>query len=108
MELEDSEGVHLTRMESIKGFLMYVTSTYRDTTPYFKGLHLILDSGIPYIDKEGWILRVGEFNMSELYGKWEGVEELNKSKLVIGVPRLEVELIAIGRLTKEKVPQEAN
>ena len=36
------------------------------------------------------------------------MEELNKSKLVIGVPRLEVELIAIGRLTKEKVPQEAN
>ena len=53
MELEDSEGVHQTIMESIKGFLMYVTSTYRDTTPYFKGLHLILDSGIPYIDKEG-------------------------------------------------------
>ena len=69
MELEDSEGVHLTRMESIKGFLIYVTSAYRDKTPYLKGLHLMLYSWIPYIDKEGWILRVGEFNMSELYGK---------------------------------------
>ena len=51
MELKYSEGVHQYRIESIRGFLVYVTSTYRDKTPYLKGLHFNLDSGILYIDK---------------------------------------------------------
>ena len=73
MELEDSEGVHQARMESIKGFLMNVTSTNRDTTPYLKGLRLTLDIWIPYIDKEGWGFWVVDFNIYELDGKWEGL-----------------------------------
>ena len=36
----------------------------------------------------------------ELDGKWEGVEEVNKPKLVVGVPRLRGALLALGRLKK--------
>ena len=53
MDLEDSEGMHQARMESIRGLLLYVIITYRDMTPYLKGLSLTLDSWRPYIDKEG-------------------------------------------------------
>ena len=53
MDMEDSEGVHWERMESIIGFLIYVTIKYRDINPYLKGLHLTLDSWIPYRDKDG-------------------------------------------------------
>ena len=42
MDLEDSEGMYQARMESIIGFLFYVTGTYRDMTPYLKGLSLNL------------------------------------------------------------------
>ena len=44
MGMEDSEGMHWARMESIRGFLIYVASKYRDMDPYLKGLHLTLDS----------------------------------------------------------------
>ena len=48
MELEDSEGVHWARMESIRGFLIYVAIKYRYMNPYLKGLRLTLDVWIPY------------------------------------------------------------
>ena len=51
MNLEDSEGMHWARMESIIGFLIYFSMKYRDINPYLKGLHLILDSWIMYREK---------------------------------------------------------
>ena len=51
MDLEDSEGVHWDRMESIIGLLIYIARKYRYTNPYLKGLHLTLGSWIPYRDK---------------------------------------------------------
>ena len=48
MVMEDSEGMHWDRMESIIGFLIYVASKYRDMNPYLKVIHLTLDSWIPY------------------------------------------------------------
>ena len=51
MDLEDSEGMHWARMESIRGLLLYVTRTYRDITPYFKGMSLTLDIWRLYIYK---------------------------------------------------------
>ena len=56
--------------------------------PYFKGLHLTLDSWIPNRDKYEWQLKGEELKMDKLYGKWEGMEEVNKPNLVIGVPSL--------------------
>ena len=47
MDLEDSEGMYQYRMESIRGFLVYFSRTYRDMNPYLKGLHLTLDSWRP-------------------------------------------------------------
>ena len=40
--------------------------------------------------------------MAKLYGKWEGMEEVNKPNLVIGVPSLIVYLLALGSLKMEK------
>ena len=57
MDLEDSGVIHRPRMDSIKGFLLYVTSTYMDMIPYLKVLSLMLYSWRPYIDKDGWRLR---------------------------------------------------
>ena len=54
METNDSEDMYWDRTESIIGFLIYISSKYRDMNPYFKGLHLKLDSWIPYRDKYGW------------------------------------------------------
>ena len=98
--MEDSEGIHWYRMESIIGSLIYVTIKYRDVNPYFKGLHLTLDSWIQYRDKYGCQLWGEELNMAKLDGKWEDMEEVNKPNLVIGIPRLRGYLLATGRLKK--------
>ena len=67
---------------------MYVARNNRDMNPYLKGLNLMLNIWRPYRDKEEWILWGEELNMAELDGKWEGMEEVNKLNLVIGVTRL--------------------
>ena len=41
--------------------------------------------------------------MAKLYGKWEGMEEVNKTNLAIGVPSLKGCLLALGRLKVEKI-----
>ena len=87
MDMEDSEGMHWARMESIIGFLIYLARKYRNINPYLKGLHLMLDIWILYRYKEGWQLQGGYFNTAKIDGKWEGMEEVNKPNLVIGVPR---------------------
>ena len=42
--------------------------------------------------------------MAKLYVKWEGMQEVNKPNLVIGVSRLILYLLALGKLTKKKLP----
>jgi hypothetical protein len=40
--------------ERIRGFLIYVSRTYKSMVPYLKGLHLTLDFWRPDRDEEGW------------------------------------------------------
>ena len=51
MEREGIYGMPRARMESIIGFLVYVSRTYKETTPYLKGVHLTLDSWRTYRDE---------------------------------------------------------
>ena len=53
MDMDDSEVMHLARINPIIGFLFYLTGTYMDMIPYLKGLILTLDSWITYIDEKG-------------------------------------------------------
>ena len=47
-------------------------------------------------------------NIAKLYGKWEGMEEVNKTNLVIGVTCLREYLLALGSFTKDKLPLQIN
>ena len=42
--------------------------------------------------------------MAEVEGKWERIEYADKPTLVMGVPPLEFDLIALGRLTEDQTP----
>ena len=57
MESSEKDGMDNSKMESIRGLLVYMSRTYWDMNPYLKGLHLTLDSWIPLRDKEGWWIR---------------------------------------------------
>jgi hypothetical protein len=53
--LESDRGVaNRARLESIRGFLLYLSRTYPSITPYIKGLHLTIDGWRPDRDAEGW------------------------------------------------------
>ena len=41
-------------MEKGRGFLIHLELTYPDLVPYFKGIHLTLDSWREGRDEEGW------------------------------------------------------
>ena len=60
----------ISRMESIRGFLVYVSITYRYMNSYLEGVNLMLDSWSSYMDEEGWRLRVEEINMVKVEGEW--------------------------------------
>ena len=55
--LEDTpEALPVKTLERTRGFLNYVTQTYRPLIPYLNGLHLTLDGWRPNRDEEGWRL----------------------------------------------------
>ena len=49
--------------------------------PYLKVLNFTLGSLRPYRYEEGWWLWEEELNMAKIDEKWEGIEEVNKTKL---------------------------
>lgn len=59
------------RLEQIRGFMNYVSRTYRWVVPYIKGLHLTIDSRREVRDSEGWkVLRP-----AKRLTMWEWVHE---------------------------------
>jgi hypothetical protein len=42
------------RLESIRGFLLYLTRTYPNMTPHLKGMHLTIDGWRPDRNGDGW------------------------------------------------------
>ena len=53
----------IDRMESIRGLLVYVSSTYRNMKPYLKGVDLTMGSWKPYMNKVGWRMIVEKLKM---------------------------------------------
>ena len=56
MEWERRDGMPRARMDSIRGFPVYLSRTYRYMNPYLKGVNITLDSFRPYRYEEGWRL----------------------------------------------------
>ena len=42
--------------------------------------------------------------MVKVEGKWEGIEEADKTILVMGVPQPKFYLLPLGRLTEDQAP----
>jgi hypothetical protein len=52
---ESDRGIaNQARLESIRGFLLYLSRMYPIITPYIKGLHLTIDGWRPDRDAKGW------------------------------------------------------
>jgi hypothetical protein len=100
---KEQEGVgegkmHHKTAESYRGFLVYVSRTYKSMVPYLKGLHLSLDSWRPNQDEDGW--RTTNTNES----LWDGVEREKPPKHMLLVRRYKNGMEALMFLTKSDEP----
>jgi hypothetical protein len=106
----------LLRLLQIRGFLLYVTRTYRYMTPHLKGLHLTIDSWREGRDSEGWRASGAELGVHAALGRGNGVEDrqlygqgahgfrANSPEWVKSVPRLWGDVSALVRLTSDDLP----
>ncbi|KAL7557429.1 hypothetical protein ACA910_015264 [Epithemia clementina (nom. ined.)] len=99
-------------LQRTRGFLVYVTLTYSSMTPYFKGLHLTLESWRPDRDEDGWKLstRAVADHLHETGGDWQGSDNKTSSEsnsppsLVAPVSRFAEYVVALSELTSSELP----
>ena len=83
MEREGRHGMPRVRMEYIRGFLVYVSRTYKYMTQYLKGVHLTLESWRQYREEEVWRMRGEVIKVVVIEGKWEMIENADQPTMVM-------------------------
>lgn len=87
------------RLESARGFLIYVGRTYTTMLPYLKGLHLTIDGWRENRDEDGWRIS------SEVEPLQDGPQGPDSApSRVKAVPRLANDLRALEELTASEHP----
>jgi hypothetical protein len=105
-----SEWVDHKVLERTRGFMVYVEHTYKLSTPFLMGLHMLIDGWRPGRDDEGWRLRQAEVEASrdsDEEGDDEGLTHLGKTLppcQVKYVPRLLSYLKVMMELTAAEDP----
>lgn len=102
--MQDSSGIPFKELEKYRGFLIYVSRTYPEMTPYLKGIHLTLDSWRPWRKDDGWKLTSKEMRATlsemgcpeETYGNYNA--NAKPPTRVQGVPRLQHDIRALLEL----------
>jgi hypothetical protein len=106
-ELEVSEYIDFKELERCRGFLIYVSRTYKPFIPYLRGIHKTIDSWRPFRDQDGWKLTMTEIEAAiEDDDAYIG-NERNKEKAgkqVKAVPRLKGDVEALNVLAKSETP----
>ena len=96
-----SSMINHKRMESARGFLVYVANTFKAMVPYLKGIHLTLDSWRDHRDSDGWKLPYRLRELSELQEDSFGKKPPTS---VRGVPRLMDDLVVLMKFTASVDP----
>lgn len=101
-ELTASEKLNYKALESARGFLLHVTSTYPAMVPFIKGFHLTLDSWRPNRDTDGWRLTQAEIRMK--FGLEEYVTSRSAPEFVNPAPRLRDDLNTLMSMVESPLP----
>jgi len=89
------------KLESARGFLVYVANTFKAMVPYLKGIHLTLDSWRDHRDRDGWKI---PFSLREKLEVKEDASEGGPPLLVQGVARLMDDIGVLMEFTATDVP----
>jgi hypothetical protein len=116
LQRESGNKLPLLRLMQIRGFLLYVTRTYRYMTPHLKGLHLTIDGWREGRDADGWRTRGVEIGVHANLGRGNGLDErglygrgaccyrADAPEYVQSMPRLKEDIEALERLTSDDLP----
>jgi len=93
------------RLESARGFLVYMCRAYPAMTPYLKGIHQTLDSWRPDRGQDGWRLSGSERAVLAAAGMLPVVGPRDKPpSMVRSAPRLRDDVDALLQMVKPEVP----
>ena len=88
--------INYKKLESARGFLVYVAGTFKAMIPYLKGIHLTLDSWREHRDREGWKI---PFSLREKLEVKEDCPGGGPPLVVQGVTRLMDDMEALMKFT---------
>ena len=104
-QVNKSEGIPYKELLSCRGFLIYVSRTYRPFKPYLRGLHKTIDSWRPFRDKDGWKLMQSVID-AKLSGGYipDPDDHQVPSKYIKPLPRLKKDFEILRGLTTPEAP----
>jgi hypothetical protein len=98
-----SHPIPFKRLESNRGYLVYLSRPYPALVPYLKGIHLTLDSWRPHRDASGWKLSRGSFSPEEDF-VFSTTESASAPVFVYFVGQLQDDICALYSLFLPDVP----
>ena len=100
--LKVSDFLNHKELERCRGFLIYVSRTYKCMKPYLRGLHMTIENWRGNRDDEGWKIIEAHKDEDEIQGG-EVVDDV-PSEVVKAVPRLKNDVEVLGKLLRSDAP----
>ena len=102
--LNESSEINHKELERCRGFLIYVSRTYRPFIPYLRGVHKTIDNWRHDRDEEGWKIPLFDSSNgpSEFVKGLEGPTEPTENVKI--VPRLRSDVKRLVQLTEADAP----
>lgn len=105
-EVDKDGGMDRKKLESIRGFLIYISRTYPAMVPYLKGLHHTLDGWRPRRNDDGWKLTDAKLRAALNEGELSWNAMFDAPSKVHPVAQLRGDIEALEVLTKGDTPPE--
>jgi hypothetical protein len=105
--LRNSDLIDFKELERCRGFLIYVSRTYKPFVPYLRGIHKTIDNWRPFRDADSWKLTEAQIRIAmEEDDGFAGAQrsKLEPGPMVKAVPRLVEDVKALTLLTKSEAP----
>ena len=100
---DGKEVINFKDLERCRGFLIYVSRTYRSFVPYLRGIHKTIDGWRNYRDEEGWKMMDAE--VQAFVNKFGEETPKNEPGATVDIkPRLRSDVEALLKLTNPEAP----
>jgi hypothetical protein len=105
--LTQSDMIDFKELERCRGFLIYVSRTYKPFVPYLRGIHKTIDNWRPYRDADGWKMNESQIRIAMEEDDDFEVDQSNKVEpgpMVKAISRLLADVQALNELTSFEAP----